>query len=133
METQNELAIFQAENGAIELRTDVKNATVWVTQKQIAEIFGIDRSVVTKHINKIIVNKQIDEKSNVHFLHIANSDKRVKFYTLDVVLTVGYRTNSAKVIDFRVWATKILKQHITEGYTINAQTIERNKIHFLKI
>ncbi len=127
-----ELVIYQAKNGEIKFRGDFDGETIWATQKQVAEIFEIDRSVVTKHINKIFKDEEIDEKSNVQKMHIANSDKPVKFYNLDIILAVGYRTNSAKAIGFRKWATKTLKQHITQGFTINPKTIENNYKDFLQ-
>ena len=123
--------IYQTKSGEIALRGDLKHSTIWATQKQIAEIFGIDRSVVTKHINKIFKDKEVDEKSNVQKMHIANSDKPVKFYNLDIILAVGYRTNSARAIEFRRWATKVLKEHITKGYTVNPRILKKNYEEFL--
>ncbi|MDQ7009020.1 MAG: virulence protein RhuM/Fic/DOC family protein [Candidatus Gracilibacteria bacterium] len=128
----NELLIYQGKNGEIILKDDSKNETIWASQKQIAEVFGIDRTVVTKHINKIFKDSEIDEKSNVQKMHIANSDKPVKFYNLDIILAIGYRTNSAKAIEFRKWATKTLKEHITKGFTINSKRLEQNYEKFLQ-
>lgn len=126
------LAIYQTKDGGIQLREDTKKDTIWATQKQISMIFDIERSVITKHINNLFKNGEINEKSNVQNLHIANSDKPVKYYSLDIILAVGYKTNSSKAIEFRKWATKILKKHITEGYTINPKRIEKNHQAFLK-
>lgn len=117
----NQVIIYN--NGEIDLRVSVKNDTVWLTQKDIALLFEKERSVITKHINNIFKDKEVDEKSNVQILHISNSDKPVKFYSLDIVLAVGYRTNSAKAIQFRKWATKILKEYIYNGYVINSEKI----------
>ena len=135
MKNKNEgqkLAIYQAKNGAIELRADSKMETVWATQAQIAEIFDIERSVITKHVNNILKIGEINEKSNVQKLHIANSDKPVSFYSLDIILSIGYRANSSKAIEFRKWATKILRQHITKGYTINPDVVKNNYQQFLE-
>ena len=118
-----EIVIYQANSGKIEFRGDLERDTVWGTQKQIADLFSIDRTVATRHINKILKEGEVNEKSNVHFLHIANSDKPVKFYSLDIILAVGYRTNSSEAITFRKWATKTLKQHLLKGYTINKNRI----------
>jgi len=85
----NSIAVYQAKNGAIELRADSKMETVWATQAQIAEIFDIERSVITKHINNIIKTGEINEKSNVQKMHIANSDKPVSLYSLDIILSIG--------------------------------------------
>lgn len=128
----NSIAVYQAKNGAIELRADSKMETVWATQAQIAEIFDIERSVITKHINNIIKTGEINEKSNVQKMHIANSDKPVSFYALDIILSIGYRANSGKAIEFRKWANKTLRQHITKGYTINPVVIKNNYQQFLE-
>lgn len=129
---QNQLVIYQTKGGKIEFRGDFDHDTVWGTQQQIAKLFNTDRTVVTKHINKILRDKEIDEKSNVQKMHIANSDKPVKFYSLDVILAVGYRTNSSKAIAFRIWATKTLKQHLLQGYTINKKRIGNNYQKFMR-
>jgi hypothetical protein len=93
---KNDVVIFQSKTGAIELKGDFQRETIWATQAQIADIFIIERSVATKHIGNILKNKEIEEKSNVQKMHIANSDKLVFFYNLDIILAVGYRTNSNK-------------------------------------
>jgi prophage maintenance system killer protein len=132
------LIIYQAKNGAIELMGDLKQNTVWGTQKQIAEVFNVERSVVTKHIKNIFVDKEVEKKSTcAFFTQVQKEGKRkikrqIEFYNLDIILAVGYRTNSAKAIEFRKWATKILKQHITKGYTINKKIVGKNYRNFLK-
>ena len=126
------IVVYQAKSGAIELRGDFDHETIWATQAQIAEVFKVERSVATKHIRNILKTKEIDEKSNVQKLHIANSDKPVAFYSLDIILAVGYRANSARAIEFRKWATKTLREHITKGYTINRQQIGKNYDAFMK-
>lgn len=125
------VVIYQAKNGAIELRGDVGRDTVWATQAQIAQVFQTERSVITKHINNLLKSQEIDQKSNVQKMHIANSDKPVALYSLDVILAVGYRTNSRVAIEFRKWATKTLREHITRGYTINRSRIGINYDAFM--
>ena len=98
-EIKNELAVYQSETGAIELKGDWQNETIWATQAQIADLFEVDRTVVTKHIKNIITFDEIDEKSNVQKMHIANSDKPVAFYSLDIILALGYRINSKTAIN----------------------------------
>ncbi len=83
------VVIYQAKNGKIEFRGDFERDTIWGTQKQIADVFDIDRSVVTRHINKIMQDGEVEQKSNVQKMHIANSDKPVNVYSLDVILAVG--------------------------------------------
>jgi len=129
--TENQPVIFQTESGAIELKGDFSNDTLWATQQQIVELFGIDQSVVSRHINKVFKSGEVDKESNMQKMHIAHSDRPVRLYSLDIILAVGYRTNSTLAIQFRKWATETLKQHITQGYTLNPSRIEQNKRAFL--
>ena len=99
-------------DGELELKVPVENETIWLTQTQLCNIFEKDQSVISRHINNIFKDNEVDEKSNMQKMHIANSDKPVSFYSLDIVLAVGYRTNSSKAIKFRQWATSILKNYI---------------------
>jgi len=85
----------------------------------MTELFERERTVITKHINNIFNEKELDEKSNVHFLHIPNSDKPVKIYSLDVIISVGYRIKSQRGTEFRIRANKILKDYLLKGYAIN--------------
>ena len=98
--------------------------TAWLSQKLMAELFNTERSVITKHIYNIFKTKELSEKSNVQKMHIANSDKPVKFYNLDVVISVGYRVNSKRGTQFRIWATNILRKHLVDGYTINEKRLK---------
>ena len=132
MEKEKQVILYQAKTGAIELRADLSAETFWATQTQIAQLFDIERSVATKHIGNILKDKEVDAKSNVQKMHIANSDKAVAFYSLDVILSVGYRANSARAIQFRKWATKTLHSHIVDGYTINKKRLAKNYNSFLK-
>ncbi len=118
---KNDIVIY--DNGEIELKASVNKDSIWLTQKQIAMLFDKERSVITKHIKKIFEDKEVDKKSNVQILHIANSDKPVTYYSLDIILAVGYRTNSSKAISFRKWATRVLKNYILDGYAINGNKI----------
>lgn len=127
------IVLYQAKTGAIELRGDVSRQTIWATQAQMADIFYIDRTVVTRHISNILKDKEIDQKSNVQKIHIANSDKPVAFYSLDIVLAVGYRAHSSKAIEFRQWATKTLRGYIVDGYAINRSRITKNYERFLGV
>jgi len=131
MSEENNLIIYQAADGAIELKSDLSNETIWASQQQIVDIFDIDQSVVSRHIRNIFKSGEVDEESNMQKMHIANSDKPVGFYSLDIILAVGYRANSTVAIAFRKWATQTLKQHITQGYTINPNRIAKNYDTFL--
>lgn len=126
------MVIYQTKSGALELRGDLEKETIWATQSQIAEVFNTERSVITKHIANVFMSGEVDKKRNVQKMHIANSDKQVTIYSLDIILAVGYRTNSAKAIEFRQWATKTLREHITKGFTINKRRIGKNYSTFMK-
>ena len=116
------------EDGNVELKATLENETVWLRQNQIAEIFEKDRTVITRHINNILKEQEVDEKSNVQKMHIPNSDKPVKIYSLDIILAVGYRTNSPKAMKFRQWSSKILKEYIIKGYALNHKKLQEQKL-----
>lgn len=120
------ITIYQSESGAVEVRLDKTHETVWLSQEQLSQLFGRERSVITKHVRNVFAEGELDEKSNVQNLHIANSDKPVKFYNLDVIISVGYRVKSIEGTRFRQWATHILRQHLTQGYTLHRQRFEAN-------
>lgn len=118
------IAIYQADNGSVEVR--LQSETVWLRQEQMTQLFGRERSVITKHIKNVFAEGELEEKSNVQNLHIAGSDKPVKFYNLDVIISVGYRVKSVQGTRFRQWATSVLRQHLTQGYSLNRQRLEAN-------
>lgn len=130
--TSKNIVVYQAKGGAIALRSDYKKETIWATQSDIAGIFAIERSVVTKHLNNLLKTGEVNSKSNVQKMHIAHSDKPIHLYSLDVILAVGYRINSIKAIAFRKWASKTLKAYITDGYIFNKQRITKNYTSFLQ-
>ena len=129
---ENKIVIYQAKSGAIELRGDLEKETVWATQAQIVILFAVDQSVVSRHIKNIFKDGEIEGKSNMQKMHNANSDKPTMLYSLDVILGVEYRTNSRVAIEFRKWATKTLREHITNGYTINRKRIAQNYSAFMQ-
>lgn len=132
---KNNTVIYQTKSGALELRKDVQGQTIWATQAQIADLFELERSVITKHIRNILTDKELDTNSVcANFAHTAEDGKtyNVQFYNLDIILAVGYRANSQKAIQFRQWATKTLRQYIVEGYAINKQRIAKNYGQFLE-
>ncbi len=125
MNQKSEIVLFETEDKSISLPVRLENETVWLTQAQMKDLFCVDRTVVTKHINNVFKEKEVDEESNVHFLHIANSDKPVKIYSLDVIISVGYRVKSIRGVEFRRWANKVLKQYILQGYAVNTNRINQ--------
>jgi len=130
---KGKIVIYKSPKNEIEVEAHFEGETVWLRQDEIARLYGKERTVITKHINKIFADKEVDRKSNVQFLHIANSDKPVAFYNLDVILAVGYRTNSARAIHFRKWATNVLKEHLIKGYTINEKRLLQAKNQFQEL
>ena len=133
IQKNKEVIIYQARNGAIELRGDFTHETIWATQAQIVSLFNVDQSVVSRHIKNIFKDGEIEEKSNMQKMHNANSDKPVILYSLDVVLSVGYRTNSKVAIEFRKWATKTLRSYIIKGFAINKNLITKHYTQFMNI
>jgi prophage maintenance system killer protein len=132
---KNKIIIYQNKSGAIEFKGDFKKETLWASQAQIADLFGAERSVITKHIRNILKGGELDELSVcANFAHTAEDGKtyQVQHYNLDVILAVGYRTNSVRAIQFRQWATKTLRQHIVNGYTINKKQLAKNYEAFLQ-
>ncbi|HLD31085.1 MAG TPA: virulence protein RhuM/Fic/DOC family protein [Patescibacteria group bacterium] len=127
---KGEIIIYKTPQNEVELKVHFRDESVWLRQNELALLFGKERSVITKHINKIFSDREIDKKSNVQKMHIPNSDKLVEFYSIDVILAVGYRVNSSQAIHFRKWATKILKQYLTKGYAINEKRLLEAKNKF---
>ena len=121
---ENNIVIFQKDNFEIEFKADFNSQTIWATQSQIAELFEINRTTALRHINNILKDEEVDRKSNVQKMHIPNSDKPVMFYSLDIILSVGYRTNSSKAILFRRWANSVLKEYLIKGYALNQKRLD---------
>lgn len=125
MQEKNEIVIFETEDNEVKLPVMVEDETVWLNQNQMIELFGRDQSVISRHIRNVFKEHEVDEKSNMHFLHIANSDKPVAFYSLDVIISVGYRVKSKRGVEFRRWANSVLKQYILKGYAVNDNRIKQ--------
>ena len=123
---QGEIILYQPDE-SFKLEVRMENETVWLTQAQIAELFERDRTVITKHINNVFKEKELEEKSNVQFLHIANSDKPVKYFSLDVIISVGYRVKSIRGTQFRQWANRVLKDYLLKGYSVNQRLNDMGK------
>jgi len=133
--TSNKAVVFQAKNGAIELRSDFAKETLWATLDQIADVFGRDKSVISRHFTHIFNEYELDRDSVVAKNATTAADGKiyqVEYYNLDAIISVGYRVNSVTATKFRQWATKTLRQHITKGYTINPKIIKNNYAEFQK-
>ncbi len=132
---KNKLIIYQAKTGAIELRGDFGKETIWATLNQIAEVFGRDKSVISRHLKNIFQEGELDRTSVVAKKATTAADGKtyqMEYYNLDAIISVGYRVNSKIATKFRQWATKTLHQHITKGYTINPKVIKNNYTEFKK-
>ncbi len=121
---KKELVLFESADKSVSLSVPFEGETVWLNQSQMTQLFSVDRTVVTKHVNNVFKENEVDEKSNVQILHIANSDKGVKFYSLDVIISVGYRVKSKRGVEFRKWANGVLKSYILNGYAANERRLQ---------
>ena len=118
-----EIVIYRASDGGPALDVRLQQDTVWLTQKQMSDLFATERSVVTKHLGNIFRSKELAEESNVQKMHIAGSDRPVVFYSLDAIISVGYRVNSKRGTQFRIWATGVLRDHLLKGYSVNERRL----------
>jgi hypothetical protein len=133
-----DLIIYQTEIGSLELKSDVTNETIWATRMQMAEIFDVNPQAITKHIKNIYMVNELTKESTSSKMELVQFEQKrqvkrsVDYYNLEMIISVGYRINSIRATKFRQWATRILKQHIVNGYTINQRIVEHNKSHFLQ-
>ncbi len=119
---KNEIILF--ENQDVKLEVNMKDENVWLTQEQMARLFDRNIGVISRHIKNIFAENELDMESNLQKMQIPNSDKPVSFYSLDVIISVGYRVKSKNGIIFRKWANKILKDYLIKGYTVNQKRLE---------
>ena len=121
----SEILIYQTEDGQTKVDVRMENDTVWLTQAEMAELFQKERTVITKHISNIFKESELEENGNVQILHFPNSDKPVKCYSLDVIISVGYRVKSHRGTQFRICATQLLKEYIIKGFTMNDDLLKK--------
>lgn len=124
---RNKIEIFKSKDNQVELHVQMDADTVWLTQEQIVLLFGRDQSVISRHINNVFNEKELDKESNMQKMHIANSDKPVALYNLDVIISVGYRVKSQRGTQFRQWATQRLKDYLVQGYAINEKRLAQKQ------
>ena len=120
-----EIVVYSGLGVELALPLDRNRETVWASSAQIEELFGIDQSGVSRHVRNIFRNAEVDRESNMQKVHIASADRPVTYYSLDVILAVGYRANSARAIHFRRWASKVLKDFVLKGAALNDQRLEQ--------
>jgi len=130
--------IIKFRDGEIEISAKIEDETIWITQKQMCELFGRDKSVISRHIRNVFKSGELDKNSTVAKIATVQKEgnrevlREVEYYNLDVIISVGYRVNSKKATKFRQWATKILKDYIVKGYSINQKKIKENFEEFKK-
>jgi death-on-curing family protein len=125
MDDKREIVLFETIDKAVSINVTLDEDTVWLTKKQMIHLFGRERTVISRHISNIFKEGELEQKSNVHFLHVPNSDKPVEAYSLDVIISVGYRVKSNRGIEFRRWANNVLKDYIIKGYAVNNNRIKQ--------
>ena len=136
-EMNNQLVIYKNKSGQIEIDVKVEKETIWLTQKQISKLFDKGVPAINEHIKNIFKEKELDDKSVIRKFRITASDNKTyntNFYNLDLILSVGYRVNSKKATNFRIWATKTLREFLIQGYVFNEKRLsdEKNKLKQLQ-
>ena len=123
----NEILLYTAPNGKVKVEIYLQNETIWLTQQKIADLFGVERSVVTKHLRNIFQSGELSEISvSAKFAHTASDGKNylTQFYNLDAIISVGYRVNSMQATHFRIWATSLLKEYIIKGFVMDDERLK---------
>ena len=123
VDNTNRIVLFESEDQEVALNVAIEEDTVWLSQAQMTALFERDQSVISRHINRAF-KAELSKESNMHFLHIANSDKPIAYYSLDVIISVGYRVKSQRGVEFRRWANSVLKDYILNGYAINDKRLQ---------
>jgi prophage maintenance system killer protein len=114
-----EVILYEAPDGAFRVDVRLVHETVWLTQAQMVELFGRDQSVVSRHLRNVFADGELPAEGNMQKMHIAPADKPTTLYSLDVIISVGYRVKSRRGVQFRQWATRVLREHLVQGYTFN--------------
>ena len=136
-----EILLYTSPNGKVKVEIYLQNETVWLTQQKIANLFGVQRPSITKHLKNIFTSRELDEKVVCSILelptqHGAIKDKtqisKTKFYNLDAIISVGYRVNSTQATHFRIWATERLKEYIIKGFTMDDERLKTPNYTFGK-
>ena len=126
--------IYTTPEGDVNIEAYLHNENIWLTQKKMAELFNVDRTVITKHLKNIFEDKELDENSvSAKFAHTATDSKKYQtnYYNLDAIISVGYRVNSKQATHFRIWATKVLKEYIIKGFSMDDNRL-KNGYYFGK-
>ncbi len=132
MDTEKPIKIYQSEDGQTQVEIRLEQDTFWLSQKQMAVLFDKDSDTISLHLKNIFNEGELDEKVTTEQSSVVRQEgkrqvkRKIKFYNLDVIISIGYRVNSKKGTQFRIWATQRLKEHLLQGYTLNQQRFEQN-------
>lgn len=129
---KNEISIYQAENGVIEVRLEQND--IWLSQEQMAELFDVQKAAISKHLKNIFASGELEREATVSKMETVAQEgvrrvtRQIEYFSLDAVISVGYRVSSTRATRFRQWATRLLREHLTQGYTVNHQRLESNTL-----
>lgn len=134
MEERNDIVIYRSDDGLVKMEAlvDPSGETIWATQKAIAALFGKDVSDISRHIRNVYASGELSIGSTLQKMQIPFSDKPVQYYNLDMIISVGYRVNSIRATNFRIWATQVLRQYMLKGYVVNKNAVSEQKYEELK-
>ncbi len=128
---ESDFLFYSGPDGNLHIEVFYAGENIWLTQAKMSELFGVDRTVISKHLSNIFESGELSEASNVQKVHVAHSTKPVSYYNLDVIISVGYRVNSAQATQFRIWATGTLRDFMIKGYALDTDRL-KNGTHFGK-
>ena len=131
IEKVKDFIFYNSEDGSVKVQVlvDTESETIWATQKAMAQLFGVDVSGISRHLSNIFSSGELDEKSNLQKMQIANSDRPVAFYSLDTIISLGYRINSIKATQFRIWATSVLREYMVKGFALDDERLKKGGQH----
>ena len=122
---ENQILIYQAENGQTSIEVRLENESVWLSANQMSVLFDRDEKTIRKHINNVFSEKELVKENNTHFLRVDGVKQPLAFYSLDVIISVGYRVKSQRGVQFRQWANKVLKAYLLKGFVVNEKIRKR--------
>ena len=123
MTNEKEIVLFETEDKSVSFPVEVRNETVWLSANQMASLFERDEKTIRKHVNNVFNEGEVDKENNTQKLRVVGVKQKVPFYTLDVIISVGYRVKSKRGTEFRQWANSVLKKYILDGYAINEKRL----------
>ncbi len=126
MELNDKIVIYQTADGQTSIEVKLENETVWLSANQMATLFDRDEKTIRKHINNVFSEGELEKENNTHFLRVDGVKQPVAFYSLDVIISVGYRVKSQRGTQFRIWANRVLKEYLVKGYAVNKALTEQH-------